>query len=305
MKGNMTFHEREALQLLLVKAIEEEQPAVFDEDILAKAALAALDADSDSELLEKRAASLSFHVPKPLKNLDWIALLPENWLVPSLTVAFLIGIASNYLGPTGQVHVAYNPIVFLLLWNLGVYVILLWFSASNAKRSWTFKTNFPSNVDEVSIVDTSQEHEAPGREGSPLFPRAVRYLLPRLWAWFTRWYLSFWAWQAGLKDFGRVLGNFFEHYFRVARPVFLARARYLIHLCAISLTLGAIAGIYLRGLFFEYRAIWRSTFITDPAIVSVLLNAFLLPASLIIDGTSISATNIENLLQPEGVAAAP
>jgi hypothetical protein len=237
MKANVMFHEREALQLLLVKAVEEEQPSTFDGDTLTKAAFAALKADSDSELLEKRAAFLFFHLPKPLKSLDWIALLPENWLALSLLVAFLTGVASNYLGSTGQVHVVYNPIVLLLLWNLGVYVILVWFSVSNIKPSWAFKTNSPSNVDAVSVVDAPQEHDGYAYESPSLFPRAARYLLPRLWARYNRWYLNFQTRRAGLEDAGRVLSNFCEHYFRVARPVFAARVRYLTHLCAISLTL--------------------------------------------------------------------
>jgi hypothetical protein len=69
--------------------------------------------------------------------------------------------------------------------------------------------------------------------------------------------------------------------------------------------LGANAGIYLRGLFSEYRAVWQSTFIQDPSIVSVLLNTFLLPASLILDGAPISAASITSLFEPAGATAAP
>jgi hypothetical protein len=299
------FNEREALQLLLVKALEEEQPAAFGPDTLAGAALAAQNEESDAVLLEKRAAALFFHLPKPLKRLDWIALLPENWLAPSLLLAFLAGIASNYIGSAGQIHVVYNPTVLLLLWNLGVYAVLLWCRLFRAKASRSVKTtsDLPGDATEsVRIPDEYEEHVR-GRE--PLVTRGARYLVPGLWAGCNRWYLGFQARRAGLKNAGRVLGNFFEQYFRVARPVFIARAEFFLHLCAIGLTLGAIAGIYFRGLFFEYRAVWRSTFITDPSVVGVLLNTFLLPASLILDGAPISSASIENLLKPAGDAAAP
>lgn len=299
------FSEREALQLLLVKAVEEEQPAAFGADTLAGAVLAAQDSESDSVLLEKRAAVLFFHLPKPLKTLDWIALLPEHWLAPSMALAFLAGIASNYIGSAGQIHVAYNPTVLLLLWNLGVYAVLFWCSLFAAKASRSFKTKSYVHGDAAEAVSASDEHEKHVRARWSLVPRSTRYLIPGVWAACNRWYLGFQARRAGLKNAGRVLGNFFEHYFRVARPVFIARAKFLLHLCAIGLTLGAIAGIYLRGLFFEYQAVWRSTFITDPSAVGVLLNTLLLPASLILDGAPISSASIENLLKPAGDAAAP
>src|SRR4029453_8383012 len=38
--------------------------------------------------------------------------------------AFLIGLAANYLGPSEHIHLLYNPLVALILWNLGVYVVV-------------------------------------------------------------------------------------------------------------------------------------------------------------------------------------
>ncbi len=299
------FNERDALQLLLVKAVEEEQPTAFGPATLAGAMLAAQNAESDSALLEKRAAVLFFHLPKPLKSLDWIALLPENWLALSFLVAFLAGIASNYIGSTGQIHVAYNPTVLLLLWNLGVYTVLLWSSLFTAKESQSVKTKSYLNERAAEAGLAADAHGEQIRARWSPVPRGARYLIPGLWAACNRWYLGFQARRAGVKNAGRVLENFFVSYLRVARPVFIARAKFFLHFGAIGLTLGAIAGIYLRGLFFEYRAVWRSTFITEPSAVGVLLNVLLLPASLILDGVPISSASIENLLKPAGDAAAP
>ena len=296
--------ERETVQLLLVKAIEEGEPAAFDTEVLARSVLAAQQAKSDAELLEKRAAILFFHLPKPLKHLDRIALLPENWLGFSLLLSFLVGIGSNYLGSKGQIHVVYNPITLLLVWNLAVYAMLLWWSVLETKAFRVSNSQTSSKEGKATGVHASREPSALAPQRHDPFPRAARHLLPGLWAGWNRWYLAFQAQRAGLKNAGRVVGNFFDTYFSVARAVIVARLKLFFHLVAIGVTLGAIAGTYLRGLFFEYRAVWRSTFITDPEAVRMILNILLLPASVILDGAPISLESVDKLLQPAGDAAA-
>ena len=296
--------ERETVQLLLVKAIEEGEPAAFDTEVLARSVLAAQQAKSDAELLEKRAAILFFHLPKPLKHLDRIALLPENWLGFSLLLSFLVGIGSNYLGSAGQIHVVYNPITLLLVWNLAVYAMLVWWSVLETKAFRASNSQTSSKEGNAAGVHASREPSALAPQRHVLFPRGARHLLPGLWAGWNRWYLAFQAQRAGLKNAGRVVGNFFDTYFSVARPVIVARLKLFFHLVAIGVTLGAIAGTYLRGLFFEYRAVWRSTFITDPEAVRMILNILLLPASVILDGAPISLESVDKLLEPAGDAAA-
>ena len=66
---------------------------------------------------------------------------------------------------------------------------------------------------------------------------------------------------------------------RVAAPLYAARAARILHLAAAALALGVIAGLYVRGLAFEYRATWESTFL-DPAQVRALLAAALAPGAL-------------------------
>ena len=38
---------------------------------------------------------------------------------------FFLGIGFNYLGRDDMVHIIYNPVVLLILWNIGVFAIFL------------------------------------------------------------------------------------------------------------------------------------------------------------------------------------
>jgi hypothetical protein len=61
-------------------------------------------------------------------------------------------------------------------------------------------------------------------------------------------------------------------------PVDLARASAALHAASAALAAGMLAGLYLRGLAFEYRAGWESTFL-DASGVHLLLGLVLGPAS--------------------------
>ncbi len=79
----------------------------------------------------------------------------------------------------------------------------------------------------------------------------------------------------------RIITRFWTHWSKCARPLILSRWRYLLHLSALLIALGAIAGMYLRGLVFDYNVIWASTFIKDEASVSSLVNVLLGPAQFV------------------------
>ena len=65
---------------------------------------------------------------------------------------------------------------------------------------------------------------------------------------------------------------------RVAAPLYGARAARVLHLAAAATALGVIAGLYTRGLAFEYRASWESTFLGAEQ-VHALLSVTLAPGS--------------------------
>jgi hypothetical protein len=64
---------------------------------------------------------------------------------------------------------------------------------------------------------------------------------------------------------------------RHSTPLALVRVALLLHMAAAALALGLIGGLYLRGLVFDIRAGWQSTFL-DAGTVHTLLAALLAPA---------------------------
>jgi hypothetical protein len=101
--------------------------------------------------------------------------------------------------------------------------------------------------------------------------------------------------------------RFARDWLAASRPLLVARARTAFHLAAAALAAGTVAGMYLRGLVFEYRAGWESTFLDGPA-VHALLSALLGPASAVTGIPLPDAAGVAELRfapgQP-GVNAAP
>ena len=81
---------------------------------------------------------------------------------------------------------------------------------------------------------------------------------------------------------------------RAGAPPTLARAAALLHALAAALALGLIGGVYLRGLVFDYRAGWQSTFL-DAASVHALLTFLLAPAAQLTGITLPDAAGFEAL----------
>jgi hypothetical protein len=64
----------------------------------------------------------------------------------------------------------------------------------------------------------------------------------------------------------------------LAMPIWQRRVARLLHFGAAMLALGAIAGLYVRGIALEYRAGWQSTFL-DAQTVARLLHVVLAPGA--------------------------
>ncbi|HEU0202760.1 MAG TPA: DUF2868 domain-containing protein [Burkholderiaceae bacterium] len=72
--------------------------------------------------------------------------------------------------------------------------------------------------------------------------------------------------------------QFVHSWTSAAQPLYGARITALLHAAAAALVLGALASMYLRGLAFEYRAGWESTFL-DAADVHAIVTLVLGPAA--------------------------
>jgi hypothetical protein len=89
------------------------------------------------------------------------------------------------------------------------------------------------------------------------------------------------------------------------RPALEPALRCLLHLGAIGLALGAIAGMYVRGLFFAYDVVWRSTFLHDPGTIARLCDVLLAPGALVLGRALPGPTDVAALLSDAGSPAGP
>ena len=162
------------------------------------------------------------------------------WLVPVL--AFALGVASNELGPDRRINIISFPLLGVLAWNAAVYVVMLVSAASRAVRP-----------------------RAEPRRGffTRLHARLARRRAPA---------------PADAGPLQRGLNRFVSDWLGASARLNGARARASLHLSAALLALGAVAGMYVRGLGFEYLAGWESTFLSAEA-VHGLLAMVLGPAS--------------------------
>ena len=97
------------------------------------------------------------------------------------------------------------------------------------------------------------------------------------------------------------LAAFADDWARRAGPLYATRATRILHLAAALLATGVLAGLYLRGLAFEYRATWESTFLAAPGVRAIA--AFLyapgawataIPVPTVAEVAAIRAPNGEN-----------
>jgi hypothetical protein len=124
-------------------------------------------------------------------------------------------------------------------------------------------------------------------------------LLPRLWQFFQRLTLGF----GEPATYGRVARRFTKHWLDVAAPLSVARWKATLHVGALVLASGAVAGMYLRGLLQDYRVSWASTFITREESVERLLSIVFAPSlwlSRLLGLGLGDAISVPRLLSPDG-----
>ena len=190
------------------------------------------------EFLARRAALLAAKLaersPKAFRTLR--ALRWRPWIGVALPVAaFVIGAAAEHIADRRHVNILAFPLVGLIAWNFAVYLWLAVRGSLALVQGWRPQPGW------------LQRTIAGARSG--LDARAAGAL-------------------AG------AFARFGLDWLQRGAPLVAARAGRVLHLSAAMLALGAIAGLFVRGLAFEYRAGWESTFLdaaTAHAIVSFVL----------------------------------
>lgn len=170
------------------------------------------------------------------------ALAWRPWLGRAIVVvAFLAGVLVDRVGDAQRINVLAPPVLLLLVWNLLVYLALL---ATPRWRGTAGRTADPLRA-LVARLGTGWPGRRKAAPGTPV----ARWLVP---------VAAEWA--------------------RLTAALVQLRAARILHLAAAALALGVIAGLYLRGLAFEYRASWESTFL-EPAAVRAILASVLAPGA--------------------------
>lgn len=160
-----------------------------------------------------------------------------------LAAAFAAGVALDSLGAQGRIEILSPPLLGLLAWNLAVYASLVVIAA-----------------------------RAPGRARDPA--GSARGAIDRLAALVPE------RWRRSPSARSSALARFAADWAPRGQALRAARLVAWLHAGAALLALGALASLYLRGLVFEFRAGWDSTFL-GPDAVHAIATALYGPASAV------------------------
>lgn len=295
------MNERDILPILLIRSLEESDPNYFTPDVQLDSLIVSGEDENDISLIRKRAHYLFQKLPETIKDIPWTLQLPRKWAVIVCAAVFFLGIVFNYLGPGDKIHVIYNPVVLLILWNMCIFAVFLFRNFFMKGRPGRKE---PPRRSETGQSGTSHpDHTAPARPG---YTSSAFFLIFRkIWFFFHQQATKK---KRDIKDVPspvQASSRYLELWWDMNQHIFFSRFARFIHILAVCLIIGALSGIYLRGLFFEYNIIWKSTFIHDPEDIALILNAiFGLPAQLL-HRTLLDEPGISMLMGPDGVPAAP
>ena len=235
--------EFSAVSVIALRAVEtsEQARALWSDEDRAWASRAAAEvvgAESTPEAFVARRAMLAIEklgTRHPALPRAVRALRWRPWVgTVIVALAFALGVFVDQVDAARRVNVLAPPVLGLLLWNLFVYLAV--------------------------AIGYVLRYGDEGTAG-PL-RRAVKRVagglsLPR---------------RAGPLR-GAILA-FIDEWARRSAALYGMRSARILHLAAAALAFGVIAGIYVRGLAFEYRASWESTFLDPPAVRAILAIAY-------------------------------
>jgi hypothetical protein len=251
------MNEAAARRTLLVRAYESAPDSpLWGEDDRGWATRAAAQVEgetaADDAFIARRAALAVERLRTRERNVDRLlaSVAWPSWLGWILPVlALAAGFAIDAIGAGQRVNLLAPPLLALLAWNLAVYAAVF------IRGTW-------------ALVD------ARARGLGPIARLAARL------AHVT---------GAPPKRGGKVAAQFVAEWMQASARLTAARLARVLHASAAALALGALAGLYLRGIALEYRAGWESTFL-DAGAVQALLAAVLGPAAA---ATGIALPDIE------------
>jgi len=194
-----------------------------------------------AQLALERLADRGKALPRAVRALRWRPWV--GWAI--VAAAFVLGAAADRIGGAQRINLLAPPVFALLVWNLAVYAVLA-----------------------GGFVVRYGDASPPG----PL-RRLVMHAAAKAGLGLA---------TGGRRDdmIGGSIAALTVDWTSLAAPLYTVRSARILHLAAAALALGVIAGLYVRGLAFEYLATWESTFL-EPAGVRSLLAAALAPGAFL------------------------
>ncbi len=251
------MNEQIARDVVLVRAVEsaDTERAIFTNEDRTHASRAAAElarwraserrqAATAESFIGQRAALLAETLPRRAPAIARAASAFDwpAWIGIALpALAFVLGALLEHIADRQHVNIIAFPLLAIVIWNVAIYLLL---------------------VLRVVMRASGVEPELRGlrRWLAAGSQRAVRNVTGTAAA---------------------AVSTFVPQWSALVAPLMAARAARVLHLAAALFALGAVAGLYVRGLVFEYRAGWESTFL-DASAVHALLSFFLSPAAQLI-----------------------
>ncbi len=301
----VTLREEEYRKALLVQTVVNVAPELVSQEAIKEAEFELKGEDPPERSIIPISEVLLDHLPSAyrrlaMKPLPWPRL---QWIVPLL--AFLIGVLSNVLSPLGlekvldprrTIHVFVNPIVMLILWNITVVGCLMVFH----RRSGAARSPDRTSSSQSTITSRRKERQAAELD-LPFLAQIVLRPLLRLWAMFVDPAAGEIVTTAA---HARVAGLFLSRYFRVYRRPVIARVEAIVNLSAICLAAGAIAGMYIQAVVWDYSFFWKSTLVESPEARLIIAKILFWPAALILGQSFPNSEAVAAMAQGAGVPGA-
>jgi hypothetical protein len=253
------MNETNARNILLIRAFETAPASPHwdaeDREWAGRSAAQIEGEKASAEAFLARRASLAVErlssrlpaVGHTLAAVTWRAW--PGWVV--VFAALMAGLLLDAVSAGNRINILAPPILAILLWNIVVYLLLATRAAASLRPAVA-----RGHPDLGSRVRASAA--------------TTQRLAARLMFGIPRSLLK--------PDAASPLAVFVRQWLQVSADLTGSRVLAVLHLAAAAFAIGALAGLYTRGLAFEYLAGWESTFLGVDS-VSRLLHAVLGPAS--------------------------
>ena len=298
----------EAAKIILIRSIEEcDESAIDTKDVMIALEKAGGDVGQESWFM-RYADYLIDRIPSKYQPIQQIVNFPTAILPILCVIVFLVGLGTNYFGPSGKIHIIINPILVLVAWNLIVYIFLLIgivFTSTPLRILFAKASQFT-----VSSTDSLKENKTYKNTTTKTSRNKLKV------PWVLR-KVFLYVWMAIFKIFivtthkatllASVAKRFWNHWIVIAEPLLISQWRLLLHGCSIFLTLGTIIGIYIRGFFFDYNVVWASTFIKSEDTVLLIIKIVLGPAIFLASLVGLDMQeylDVTTLMSSKGIPAA-